>query len=89
MNSCVPTGTSENPALITGLNPTNQFQAAYFSPGLYCPAGRTTAGVASRDGTQAVTWAGGFSPTATIPMTLKVPVFNPRDNVLKQLLDPS
>jgi hypothetical protein len=87
--SCVPTGESADPALATNLDPTNLFQEAYFSPGLYCPSGWTTAGLASRNGTASVTWSGLFSPTAAIPTTVDGPIFNNPENVLMQLLDPS
>lgn len=87
--SCVPTGTSAYPALATNLNPTNLFQEAYFSPGLYCPSGWTTAGLASRKGTASVTWSGLFSPSGAIPTSVAVSIFNDPANVLMQLLDPS
>lgn len=89
-NSCVPTGTSEDPALVTGLSPTNFYQGAYFSPGLYCPSGWTTAGVASRNGIQAVTSSGDpFSVTSAVPTSFDVPLMNNPANILMQLLEPN
>ena len=49
---CIPTGT-DSKAAITGTifdpNPTGEFQENYYSPGLYCPAGWATVGIAARD----------------------------------------
>jgi hypothetical protein len=87
--NCVPTGASTDPALATDLNPTNLFQGAYFSPGLYCPSGWTTAGLASRKENASVTWSGLFSPFEAIPTSVDGDIFNDPGNVLMQLLDPS
>ncbi|KAJ5801866.1 uncharacterized protein N7503_004316 [Penicillium pulvis] len=49
---CIPTGT-QSKATITASNlesnPTNAFQAVYFSPGLFCPYGWATVGIAARE----------------------------------------
>ncbi|KAJ5682740.1 hypothetical protein N7462_005905 [Penicillium macrosclerotiorum] len=87
--NCIPTGTSAKRSSITGSNPANLWQESYFSPGLYCPSGWTTAGIASRDGANPVNSSGAFVPTPAISTSLEYPIINPPANVLMQILDPS
>lgn len=84
---CYPEGSAPSPT-VTIVNPAEAFQYSYFSPGIYCPSGWKTVGVASRDGDQAVTSAGAFANDTVIP-TYIAGVFPNPANVLMQALDPS
>ncbi|KAJ5094255.1 hypothetical protein N7456_010116 [Penicillium angulare] len=88
---CIPTGSSKSKSQASGyLDPRSLYQAGYFSPGIYCPSGWNTVGIASRDGNASVTSGGVFSPSTSVPthVTRGERINNPA-NVLMQILDPS
>ncbi|KAJ5365420.1 hypothetical protein N7517_008306 [Penicillium concentricum] len=90
--SCVPTGTITSlPPQYTSLdlNPQNEMHKNYFSPGLYCPSGWATVGLASRDGDKPVTSSGVVSPIAPVPTHFYFPFANTPENVFVQMLEPN
>lgn len=89
---CAPTGTITSlPKAYTALelNPKDGYQGNYFSPGLYCPSGWATVGIASRDGHRPVNSSGVVSPTMPVPTSVTVPLPNLAENAFMQLLEPS
>ncbi|KAJ5371683.1 hypothetical protein N7517_003689 [Penicillium concentricum] len=90
-NGCYPPGTvSEDPT--PDRNPTAIFIESYYSPGLYCPSGWKTAGVAARHGDKTVSFSGVLDiPTPIGPdygPTTIASAGNPV-KLLPKLLDPS
>lgn len=88
----MPTGTHSIEATTTLASiPSDTYEALYFSPGIYCPSGYATVGVASRDGDKPVNSTGIFSnPSATSTRFVgNHAVFNNPANLLMQILDPS
>ncbi|KAJ5824639.1 hypothetical protein N7447_006979 [Penicillium robsamsonii] len=90
--SCAPTGTITSlPPRYTSpdLTPQSEMQGSYFSPGLYCPSGWATVGLASRDGDKPVTSSGAVSPIGPVPTHFTFPFRNNRANVFMQMLEPN
>lgn len=90
--SCAPTGTITSlpkPYTALELNPKAGYLAHYFSPGLYCPSGWATVGIASRDGDKPVDSSGILSPTVPVPTSVNWPLPNLPENAFLQLLEPS
>lgn len=90
--SCAPTGTITSlPKAYTALelNPEAGYEGHYFSPGLYCPSGWATVGIASRDGQKPVNSSGVVSPTMPVPTSVSAPLPNLAENAFMQLLEPS
>ena len=86
--SCVPTGTITSlPKAYTALelNPKAVYERGYLSPGLYCPSGWATVGVASRDGHKPVNSSG----VVAEPTSVGLEDYNLPDNVFMQMLEPS
>ena len=89
---CLPTGshtTTPAPTSTGGINPTDFYQASYFSPGIHCPAGWDTVGVASRKGNASVTSDGAFRYSTSLPKTIYGAQNIGPANGLLQILDPS
>lgn len=84
---CYPEGSAPSPT-VTTVNLADTFKYTYFSPGIYCPSGWKTVGVASRDGDKPVTSSGAFANDTVIPTHI-AGVFPNAANVLMQALDPS
>ncbi|KAJ5729600.1 uncharacterized protein N7483_004108 [Penicillium malachiteum] len=88
---CTPTGTQSDysrTASIPDLNPTQILEAAYYSPGLYCPSGWATVGVAARD-EKSISASGILSITASPVYDAFFPQFENRATLLMDLLDPN
>ncbi|KAK1144089.1 hypothetical protein N8T08_005751 [Aspergillus melleus] len=79
-----PTGSS-----VAWDNPLYGFQVPYYSPGVYCPSGWATVGVAGRDGDSKPSLSGIFTGGANRPTVVNQPIFHRPSDVLVQLLDPS
>ncbi|KAH8434405.1 uncharacterized protein LDX57_012052 [Aspergillus melleus] len=79
-----PTGSS-----VAWDNPLYGFQVPYYSPGVYCPSGWATVGVAGRDGDSKPSLSGIFTGGANRPTVANQPIFHRPSDVLVQLLDPS
>lgn len=89
---CLPTGshtTTPAPTSTRGLNPIDVYQASYFSPGIHCPAGWDTVGVASRKGNASVASDGAFRFSTSLPKTIWDATNIGPANGLMQILDPS
>ncbi|KAJ5218031.1 uncharacterized protein N7498_000130 [Penicillium cinerascens] len=86
---CIPTGTI-TPTTTYNPNPTEIYQEAYFSPGLYCPAGWATVGVAARNADSSLSVGGILtSQLAEVNTGLPhVPIFLNPATLLVELLDP-
>lgn len=61
---CTPTGTI-TPSLTLDPNPNVIYDYAFYSPGLYCPSGWATVGVAARDGDKPASLSGVLSVSTT------------------------
>ncbi|KAJ5085175.1 hypothetical protein N7532_009946 [Penicillium argentinense] len=71
------------------MNPTLMYQRSYYSPGLYCPSGWATVGVAVRDDENSLSKSGILAPASTT--TTSEPdyaLISPKDFFLS-LLEPS
>lgn len=69
---CIPTGTVSSLSISMD-NPKQIYQEAYFSPGLVCPSGWATRGVAVRDANKSLSASGILSST-----TVSIPSFIPQ-----------
>ncbi|KAJ5554889.1 hypothetical protein N7535_007332 [Penicillium sp. DV-2018c] len=85
---CIPSGTVSD--LITSNdNPKTINTQAYLSPGLYCPSGWTTRGVAVRNANSSLSSSGILSSSTTMSIPTFVPQWNNPATLLMDLLDPS
>lgn len=84
---CIPTGTA-TPTLTYGDNPNVYYQAAYNSPGLYCPSDWATVGVAARHGDNPVSSSGILSLSTTTSVNPNFPQWEGPATLLMDLLDP-
>lgn len=84
---CVPTGTAK-PTITYDANPTGVEDYSYFSPGLDCPAGWNTVGVAARDTDKSLSASGLLKPTVTVPAHSFIPQWENPVTLLENLLDP-
>ncbi|KAJ5971921.1 uncharacterized protein N7479_001839 [Penicillium vulpinum] len=90
-HGCIPTGTVSPPITLDS-NPSAIYDYPYYSPGLYCPSGWATVGVAARDGDRSPSLSGILSVSSTTKdsrlyddyATWKSPA-----TMLPELLDPS
>ena len=85
LSGCVPTGTAITSTKTPSLN--SQWEVSYLSPGLYCPLGWATVGVAARDAKQSLSSSGILSvdtSTAYDP-----PDWDNPATLLASILDPS
>lgn len=92
-HGCIPTGTV-SPPLTLDPNPSVIYDFPYYSPGLYCPSGWATVGVAARDGDKSPTSSGVLSiSSSTITDSRLIEVdfatFKNPATMLPELLDPS
>ncbi|KAJ5774894.1 hypothetical protein N7457_009790 [Penicillium paradoxum] len=84
---CVPTATHTAAPTVTLSSTAGHAKIAYYSPGLYCPSGYATVGIASRDGDKPVNATGTLmSPSTT---STEPPSYNNPVNLMVQALDPS
>ncbi|KAJ5630225.1 uncharacterized protein N7484_010325 [Penicillium longicatenatum] len=87
---CMPTGI-ESKAVITAStfhsNPTDAFRPMYFSPGLYCPSGWATVGLAARG--ESTLSGSGILSTASPIYNPDIPEFENPATLIMSLLDPS
>lgn len=87
---CIPSGTESKAAITAstvGSNPKDAFQAVYFSPGLYCPSGWATVGIAASEGSTLS--ASGILSTASPTYYPDIPEFENPATLILDLLDPS
>ncbi|KAJ5971468.1 uncharacterized protein N7479_001386 [Penicillium vulpinum] len=90
-HDCIPTGTTSLPTS-QSIDPYTMYDQAYYSPGLHCPSGWKTVGVAARDGDKSVSSSGVLSvasPTETITGTVDIPKQLNPVTLLGKVLDPS
>jgi hypothetical protein len=85
---CIPTGTVSPPTTVNE-NPAAAETRAYFSPGLYCPSGWATRGLAVRDADKGLSSSGVLSSSSTDAWPTFIPQFENPATVLMSLLDPS
>ncbi|KAH1982687.1 hypothetical protein KXV92_003973 [Aspergillus fumigatus] len=89
---CIPTGTASLPTTLND-NPNTIATQVYFSPGLHCPAGWATRGVAVRDANNGLSASGILSarptPTPTVSIPTAAPQWENPATLLMGLLDPS
>ncbi|KAJ6014256.1 hypothetical protein N7540_008847 [Penicillium herquei] len=88
---CVPSGTQSDyskTASIPDPDPSEIFGAAFYSPGLYCPSGWATVGVAARD-EKSISASGILSTTASPIYEAYFPEFENPATLIMDLLDPS
>lgn len=84
---CIPTGTAELTKTYDA-NPTGVEQYFYFSPGLDCPAGWETAGIAARDSDKSLSAEGLLKPTLTTPVSSGILQWENVATLFVDLLDP-
>ncbi|KAJ5130348.1 uncharacterized protein N7515_006387 [Penicillium bovifimosum] len=85
---CIPSGTI-SPTTTANDDPTIIYSQAYLSPGLYCPSGWATKGIAVRDADKSLSSSGILSPSTTATMPTFVPQWQNPATLLMDLLDPS
>lgn len=88
---CIPTGTVSQPTILD-LNPNTMYDQAYYSPGLDCPSGWATVGIASRDGGKSLTSSGVLSPPSSTTTYFEPTGIARWENpvtLLAEILDPS
>lgn len=84
-SDCIPTGTASQITLDP--NPNTLYQQAYYSPGLYCPSGWATFGVAERNTDNSLTSSGVLSLSKTVAEPSFVPQWENPLTLLMDLLD--
>ncbi|KAJ5988346.1 hypothetical protein N7481_003556 [Penicillium waksmanii] len=85
---CIPSGTVSHFTTIND-NPKAVYNEAYFSPGLYCPSGWTTKGIAIRDADKSLSSSGVLSSGTRVSMPTFIPQWQNPATLLMDLLDPS
>ena len=90
IGDCLPCG----PLTTTSAKPTDylgppKHHLGYYSPGLYCPSGWDTVGIASRKGDADVTSQGILSPRTLIPTGSSSTIIDEPANVFMQILAPN
>ncbi|KAJ5547431.1 hypothetical protein N7494_005016 [Penicillium frequentans] len=86
---CIPTGTESKAAITASTlesDPTNAFQAVYFSPGLFCPYGWATVGIAARE--ESTLSGSGILSTVSPTYDPYIPRFENPATLILELLDP-
>lgn len=84
---CIPTGTAQVTTTYDA-NPADVLDYSYFSPGLDCPAGWNTVGVAARDQDSSLSVEGVLKPTVTTPAYPHIPQWENGPSLFVGLLDP-
>lgn len=94
VGSCFPSGSKVDERLLTAYNDPGNFVIGYFSPGIACPAGWSTAGVVVKSSDGSVSTSGVFEAPAALTATSSVrdrgigAFFNPIVNVFTAAIDP-
>lgn len=86
-DTCYPQGTGI--PQIAADNPLGALQVLYFSPGLHCPSGWTSAGIAARSADGPVSSSGAFSPVYSLPTSGPRPIFPFWPEAMIQILEPN
>lgn len=87
---CIPTGTESKAAFTASTlesNPRIEFEAVYFSPGLYCPSGWATVGIAASE--SSTLSASGILITTSPTYDPSIPTFKNPATLILEILDPS
>ena len=87
-SDCVPSGTVSHSATSND-NPKTIDSRAYLSPGLYCPSGWATKGIAVRDADKSLSSSGVLSSSTTVSMPTFLPQWQNPATLLMDLLNPS
>jgi hypothetical protein len=85
---CYPSGAtldSHRARLTTAVGFT---EIGYYSPGIMCPAGWNTVGVAVKAQDGVLSTSGVFSPAHPVPTSIDGPFFNPPLNIFMGAIDP-
>lgn len=90
LGACYPSGTVVDAEVNKPgrASQANENLIMYFSPGIACPAGWQTAGVAAKAADGSLSTTGVFHPSVALPSRIRAPIFNPRLNVLMGAIDP-
>lgn len=90
VNDCYPSSAAMKSHVPTGVEPTpGMAYLPYYSPGLVCPSGWETVGVAEKLSPSSTSMSGMFSQEISLPTSGVVGfVNNPNPNVLMAALDP-
>ncbi|KAK3349525.1 hypothetical protein B0T25DRAFT_245260 [Lasiosphaeria hispida] len=88
--SCYPSGSQLDAAASTAFDRVGYFVMGYFSPGLVCPSGWKTVGVAARASDGSISASGIFiAPTSGQGAAVQtLPFFNPAVNAFTAAIDP-
>lgn len=88
LGQCYPSGAtvdSHRAKLTTNVAFT---EIGYYSPGVICPAGWKTVGVAAKAQDGLLSTSGAFSPSHPVPSRIEEPFFNPPLNILMGVINP-
>ena len=93
VGSCFPSGTKLDQLASSVFTEVGHFAIAYFSPGLVCPSGWTTAGAVVKSADGSVSTSGIFAAPPGFTATgrnsdFDGPIFNPIHNVFTAAIDP-
>ncbi|KAJ5387208.1 hypothetical protein N7509_009749 [Penicillium cosmopolitanum] len=85
---CIPSGTVSD-FTTSNDNPKTIYDQAYLSPGLYCPSGWATKGIAVRDADKSLSTSGVLSSVTRVSMPTFIPQWENPVTLFLDLLDPS
>jgi hypothetical protein len=84
--ACLPTMTTT----MTSINyDTWAGYGIYYSPGLFCPSGWATVGIAARDGSSSLSQSGLMTATQSVTTSKQEPYFDWPQTLLASILEPS